>query len=138
MAETQNQTPPVQPPPTGPAQASGSPEKDARLWCMLCHLAIIVPCFPCVLTLIIWMIKKKEFPSVDVHGKRALNFQLSVFIVSFAIVIASVVLSFVHLGFIGLINWPIWLAAAVLGVIAGIKANNGENYEYPWSLKLIK
>jgi uncharacterized Tic20 family protein len=138
MAETQNQTPPIQPPPASPTPASGGSEKDGRLWCMLCHLAIIFPCLPFLITLLIWQLKKNEFPAVDVHGKRAFNFQLSIFIVCFAIGIASFALAFVHLGFIGLVNWPIWICAVVLGIIAGIKANNGEDYEYPWSLKLIK
>jgi uncharacterized Tic20 family protein len=138
MAETQNQTPPVQPPPAGPAPASSSPEKDARLWCMLCHLAIIVPCVPCLLTILIWQLKKNEFPSVDVHGKRALNYQISVFIVMFVCWIAVFILAFIHLGFLSIVMPFIGLAALVFAIIAGIKANNGEDYEYPWSLKLIK
>ena len=106
---------------------------------MLCHLAIIIPCVPCLLTLLIWQLKKGEFPSVDVHGKRALNFQISVFIVLFVGYFAAFVLTFIK---IGLLLFPVLglagLAAIVFGVIAGIKANNGEDYEYPWSLKLIK
>jgi uncharacterized Tic20 family protein len=29
------------------------------------------------------------------------------------------------------------LASLVFSVIAGIKANEGKDYQYPWSLKLI-
>ena len=139
MAENQTQPPPpIQPPTTNPPPASGSPEKDARMWNMLCHLAIIVPCVPCLLTILIWQLKKGEFPSVDVHGKRALNYQISVFLVMFAGWIVTFILAFIHLGFLAFVMPLIGLAAIVFAVIAGIKANNGEDYEYPWSLKLIK
>jgi len=30
------------------------------------------------------------------------------------------------------------LAGMVLAVIAGIKANNGENYKYPFSIEFVK
>jgi hypothetical protein len=32
----------------------------------------------------------------------------------------------------------IGIAGLVLSVIAAIKANNGEDYKYPWSLELVK
>jgi hypothetical protein len=100
----ENQMPPSQtPPPTQPAPTPGSNESQARMWNMLCHLGGLVPCIPCVCTLLIWQIKKNEFPSVEVHGKTALNFQIT-----------------------------------MLVIIAGIKANNGEDYKYPFSFQLIK
>src|SRR5580658_514048 len=117
MAENPVQTPP----PIGSTTPPANSDKDARMWCMLCHLAIILSCLGLVCTIIIWQTKKTEFPLVDVHGKRALNFQLSVFIACLAIGMAAFVLSFVHLGFIGLLNPLIWLGAIILGIMAGIK-----------------
>ena len=137
----ENQMPPAQtPPPTQPAPTPpGSNESQARMWNMLCHLGGLVPCIPCLCTLLIWQIKKNEFPSVDVHGKMALNFQITMLIVWVAAVIASVVLSFIHLGFIVSLLFPlIGLAYLILVIIAGIKANNGEDYKYPFSFNLIK
>jgi uncharacterized Tic20 family protein len=32
----------------------------------------------------------------------------------------------------------IGLAGLIFPIIAGIKANNGEDYKYPWSLELMK
>jgi hypothetical protein len=135
MPDNQNQTPP----PAQPTPASGSPGSQARTWNMLCHLGGLVPCIPCVCTLLIWQIKKNEFPSVNVHGKTALNFQITAIIVWVAAVIASVVLSFIHLGFLMSLLFPlIGLAYLILVIIASIKANNGEDYKYPWSLELVK
>jgi uncharacterized Tic20 family protein len=43
---------------------------------------------------------------------------------------------------IGFLLIPVVVAIALCGlifaIIAGIKANNGEAYRYPWSLTLIK
>ena len=137
MADNQTTPPPVQPSPSTPPPAS--PESQARMWNMFCHLGGLVPCVPCVCTILIWQLKKSEFPSVDVHGKRALNFQISMLIVWVAAVVASVVLSFIHLSIIVSLLFPVvGLAYLILVVIAGIKANNGEDYKYPWSLELVK
>ena len=133
MPDNQTQTPPpVQP-------SSSNPESQARMWNMLCHLAGLVPCIPCLCTILIWQLKKSEFPSVDIHGKRALNFQISVFLVFVAGMIASVVLSYIHLGWLISLLFPlVGLGAMVCMVLAGIKANSGVDFKYPWSLELVK
>jgi len=133
MPDNQTQTPPPAQPP------SSNPESQARMWNMLCHLAGLVPCIPCLLTVLIWQLKKGEFPSVDVHGKRALNFQITMVIVWVACIIASIILSFIHLHFLVSLLFPlIGLAYLILVIMAGIKANNGEDWKYPWSLELVK
>src|SRR5208282_318709 len=137
---SENQTPPSQtPPPPQPAPTPGSNESQACMWNMLCHLGGLVPCIPCLCTLLIWQIKKNEFPSVEVHGKTALNFQITVLLVYVAGMIAFVVLSFIHLGILMSLLFPlIGLAYLIFVIIAGIKANNGEDYKYPFSFNLIK
>lgn len=140
--QTQPQTPPpVQPPPVNPPPpAPGSPESQARMWNMLCHLSALaafigVPFGNIIGPLIIWQLKKNEFPSVDVHGKAALNFQITITLA--ALVLAApmffclFVLAIPVLMLIG-------LAGVIFAIIAGIKANNGEDYKYPWSLELVK
>ena len=148
MAENQTQAPPPIQPPTNPPPAAAppppNPEAQARTWNMLCHLSALAACvgvpFGNILgPLIVWQIKKNEFPSVDVHGKAALNFQITVLLVCIAGMIASVVLSVIHLGWLISLLFPlVGLAALVCMVIAGIKANNGEDYKYPFSLELVK
>src|SRR4030042_6383157 len=62
---------------------AGQPEinKDARMWAMFCHLAglagLVVPVIGCVIgPLVLWQIKKEEFPFVDEQGKEDVNFQI--------------------------------------------------------------
>ena len=134
-------------PPTFPPQPSApvpsANDGQARTWNMLCHLSAlagyIIPFGNVLGPLLVWQIKKNEFPSVDEHGKAALNFQLTVLIAVFASGVAAILLSFVCIGFLLI---PVVIAVALCGlifaIIAGIKANNGEAYRYPWSLTLIK
>ncbi len=133
--------PPTQPPQSSPPVQPGS-ESHARTWNRLCHLSAlagyIIPFGNIIGPLLIWQIKKNEFPSVEEHGKAALNFQLTVLIALFVGVIVAVLLSFVCIGFLLIpVVVAIGLCGLVFAVIAGIKANNGEPYQYPWSLKLI-
>lgn len=136
--------PPVMPPPTVPP----NPESQARTWNMLCHLSALSAClgvpFGNVLgPLIVWQIKKNEIPSVDVHGKAALNFQITFTLASLAAGTITFLLVLMCIGWlllpllIGLISIMSigWL---VFTIIASIKASNGETYQYPWSLTLIK
>src|SRR6266516_1586873 len=76
--------PPTAPPPMTPQQLSPE-EKNARTWNMLCHLSALcgflgVPFGNVIGPLLVWQLKKNDVPSVEAHGKAALNFQLTVLI----------------------------------------------------------
>ncbi len=134
--------PPTPPPAPQPPLSPGN-ESQARTWNMLCHLSalagFIIPFGNILGPLIIWQIKKNEFPSVEEDGKASLNFQITVMIALFVGIIASVPLSFVCIGFLFIpVMVVIGLCGLIFAVIAGIKANNGEPYRYPWSLTLVK
>jgi len=85
-----------------------------------------------VAPLVIWQVQKNKSAFVDYHGKEAVNFQITM-----AIAAAFSFLLFLLL--IGLVL--IWIVGAVwliFTVIAAIKANNGEYYRYPLTIRLIK
>ncbi|HUA69200.1 MAG TPA: DUF4870 domain-containing protein [Candidatus Saccharimonadales bacterium] len=145
MSENQTQAPPPTqpPPPTQTTPAPGSPESQARTWNMLCHLSalagFIIPLGNLLGPLLVWQIKKNEFPSVNAHGKASLNFQITVIIALIAGIIIATILSFFCVGFLLFpIVVLIGLAGLIFAIIAGIKANNGEDYKYPFSLELIR
>jgi uncharacterized protein len=129
---------------TPPSPAPPPPDSNAhRAWDMWCHLAalagLVIPFGNVIGPLIIWQMKRNEFPSVDQHGKESLNFQLSVLIY----ILAGTVLALVGTFFcIGWLLVPVLVAlhfgALILAVIAGIKANDGMSYQYPLNLRLIK
>jgi uncharacterized Tic20 family protein len=120
-----------------PATKEPEVSKDARMWAMFCHLAglagYIMPVAGNIIgPLILWQIKKDEYPFVDEQGKEAVNFQISMSLYA----LISIPLFFVCIG-------PFLLAAVgivdlVLLIIATIKANNGEHYRYPLTIRFIK
>ena len=116
--------------------ATGVPEKDERMWGMLCHLTafsgLIIPFGWILGPLIVWLIKKDEMPFVDDQGKESLNFQLTMFI---AFVI-SAILMFVVIGF--LFIGILYIYEIIVLIIASIKANEGVLYRYPYTIRFIK
>jgi uncharacterized protein len=112
------------------APPSAEVSKDARMWAMLCHLLGLFTCF--IGPLIIWLIKKDEDPFVDNQGKEALNFQITVAIAG----IVSGLLAVVCIGvFLGI---AVSIADLVFAIVASVKANSGEAYRYPVSIRFIK
>ncbi len=112
-------------------------EKDARTWGMFCHLAALaafvgIPFGNILGPLVIWLIKKNDYPFVDQQGKSALNFQISMAIYA----IIPFLLVFVVIGIPLLI--ALGVADLIMVILAAVKANNGESYKYPLSIKFIK
>jgi uncharacterized Tic20 family protein len=115
----------------------GTPDKDARTWAMICHLSALagffIPGIGFVLgPLVVWAIKRDESPFIDVQGKEALNFQLTMFL---AFVVATVLVVI----FVGLfLVLALAVAEVILIVIASVKVNEGVDYRYPVNLRFIK
>lgn len=112
------------------------PSAEERQWAMFAHLSalvgFIIPLGSILGPLIIWQIKKNEMPFVDDQGKEALNFQITVMLAVILCILLFVI-------FIGILLLPIvGIAALVFTIMAGIKANEGQTYRYPFTLRLIK
>ncbi len=146
MSTPPDNMPPPPPPATDPG--SGGVPAEARTWGMLAHLTSLIGalvtgaigggwgCF--IGPLIVWLIKKDTMPFVDDQGKEALNFNITVAIVTLILLLLSVLTLGIGLlitGPLWVILWIFWL---VFTIIASIRANNGEKYRYPLTLRLIK
>lgn len=121
---------------TDPAPAGSGVSSEERQWAMFAHLAalagFIIPFGNIIGPLVIWMVKKETMPFVDDQGRESLNFQITVTIAALVCLALFVVL-------IGMLLLPlVGLAALVLTVIAGIKANEGVSYRYPFAWRPIK
>lgn len=111
--------------------------KNARTWGMLCHLTSLsallgIPMGNIIGPLVVWLIKKEEFPFVDDQGKESLNFQLS-FLLYYII---SGLLVFLLIGI--LLLPALAILNFVLVIIASIKANEGVFYRYPFTIRFIR
>ncbi|WP_199312728.1 DUF4870 domain-containing protein [Microcoleus sp. FACHB-672] len=162
--------------------AEENKNESARTWAMLCHLSsllwiplslstILLIGIPISLIflnilgpLIIWMLKKKQHPLIDAHGKESLNFQITLLLYSLVIGVvlllsvgscwlgfstnSSAILGFVGLGLIvagvglailgGLMGLILWLGQLLLTLFASIKAKKGELYRYPYTIRLLR
>lgn len=123
-------------PEPAPEPTAAEVGKDARLFGMLCHLlaltGFVVPFGSIIGPLVMWLIKREEFPFVDDQGKEALNFAISMLIYA----IVAGILTIVIIGIPLLIAiFVFWL---VMVIIAAMKANSGIAYRYPLTIRLIK
>jgi hypothetical protein len=113
------------------AAPAGEVSKDARTWGMLCHLLGLFTNF--VGPLVVWLIKKDEDPFIDRQGKEALNFQITVAI---AYAASGVLVLLCGIGFITGIG--VFICNLIFCIMASVKANDGKDYRYPVSIRLIK
>ncbi len=111
-------------------------DPDERTWGMLCHLSAfagcIIPFGNIIGPLIVYSVKRQQYPLVEDQGKEVLNFQITL---SIALII-SFILIFAVIGIF--LAGAIGIAGLVLTVIGALKANNGEYYRYPLSIRFIK
>jgi uncharacterized protein len=114
------------------------PTKDEKMWAMFCHLAALsgfvvpIPFAGIIGPLIIWSLKKDEFPLVADQGKEAMNFQITVAI----LFVLFLLLLFVCIG--AFLLTALGIFNLVFVIIAALKANEGMQYRYPMSIRFIK
>jgi uncharacterized protein len=123
-------------PPVPPAPSLDGPSPESRQWGMFAHLSaligFVIPFGNILGPLIIWQMKKNEMPFVDDQGKEALNFQITTLIaVAVCMLLMVVLIGFLLLPLVGLV----WLVFTIIGAL---KANAGEFYRYPLTIRLIK
>ncbi|TWI04939.1 hypothetical protein IP90_01081 [Luteimonas cucumeris] len=132
---------------TPPPAPAGTPGAEERQWAMFAHLSALAGGLVTSAIggwgfflgpLIIWLVKKDTMPFVADQAKEALNFNITVS----AIFVVLLILTVLSLGIGALLTVPVMLivglGALVLIIIAAVKANNGEAYRYPFTLRLVK
>ena len=133
---------------TPPPPPSGTPGAEERQWAMFAHLSALlggiltsgwagsIGCF--LGPLVIWMMKKDTMPFVDDQAKEALNFNITIAIIFFALFMMTLL----TLGIGALLTVPLMIlvgvAWLVFTIIAAMKANQGIAYRYPVNVRLIK
>ena len=104
---------------------------------MFIHLSRLLDAFVfpvgVIVTILLWQTQKDQMPALDAHGKMAANWMIS----SFIYMAVSVPLIFLF--FLGLLTMTIvWVLMIIFPIIAAVKANNGEYWEYPLTIKFLK
>ncbi|MFC3717144.1 DUF4870 domain-containing protein [Luteimonas soli] len=137
-----------------------TPTASERQWAALAHLSALVLALMTswiagaagvLAAVVVYMIKRDDSPFASAHAREAINFNLSMFIyacVATAIGIALVGATVLTLGLGLLVTLPaglvlvlaiaaIAVAWLVCSIVATIKAWNGEEYRYPFTIRLL-
>jgi hypothetical protein len=108
--------------------------RNLAIWCHLSSFALYlgIPFGNLIGVLVFWLINRDRSEFIDWHGREALNFQISLVIYSAIALLLSLLL-------IGLLLFPLlMLFHIVLTVIAAVRAGEGKEYRYPFTLRLIQ
>lgn len=108
---------------------------DVNLWSMFIHLSqfcgYLLPLAGLVVPIILWQVKKNDSPIIDQHGRIVANWIIS----------SLIYYAVTGLLWFLLIGIPLFFVVVVICIVfpilGGIKANNGEIWEYPLSIKFF-
>jgi uncharacterized Tic20 family protein len=114
-----------------PAPEGVAPQEDKTL-ALLTHLSGIILSF--IVPLVIWLTNKDKPDKgwLNDQAKEALNFQITIAIAY----VICMVLAVIIIG--GLLAPVVWLINLIFCILAGVKANEGTAYRYPFAIRLIK
>jgi uncharacterized Tic20 family protein len=111
-------------------------EKEERQWAMFAHIgtfsSMFVPLGNIIAPIVIWQMKKNDSEFVVEQAKESLNFQITLFIYA----LISFLLVFIIIGFF--LIFALVIFGLIMVIIGGIKANEGEDFRYPMTLRLVK
>lgn len=110
---------------------------DDRTWGAIAHLAaligLLLPLGLVLGPLLVWALKKNDSEFIDQQGKSALNFQLSILLISFILILLSAMIRpLLPLAFVT------GIAGLAFAIMAGVTVFKGKPFKYPWSLRLFK
>ena len=116
-------------------EAAAKIASDTNMWAMLIHLSqfcgYIIPLAGLIVPIVLWQIKKDEFPGIDRHGRIVANWV-------FTEIIFSIIFAVLILVIIGL---PLLIALGIVGIIypiiGAVKASNSETWPYPCSIRFF-
>lgn len=112
------------------------PGREECNWAVACHLSalagFVLPLGSVLGPLVVWLLGRERSPYVDMQGKEALNFQLTM-LVAYLIAAALV---FIVIGI------PLLVILAtldlVLVIVAAVQAGSGVAWRYPISFPLVR
>ena len=142
------------------------PGMGVGTYCMLLHLSPLAgfafPLLAIALPFVLWMVNKDSSAEVDAHGRRVLNWVLSLIVYWVGLLFVFWILLAFYMGvfsppeFFGAAAnlevedmWPFALAMGVIAVtliclfilfpiIGGIKAGKGERWSYPLTIRFLR
>jgi len=120
---------PPQPPLYGAQPVTPMTPSDEKMWATLIHVGGVLGYF--LPSLIGYIVLKDRGPFIRSHAMTALNFQLTLLIVT----IVGLALTAIFIGFLVLI--AAFVLNIVLSIMAALAANRGQYFAYPICIKFL-
>ena len=111
-----------------------APRYTTGIFCHLLGLASFlgIPFGNIIAPLFLWLLKRAEDPFIDVCGKEAVNFQITI---SLYFTLSAVLI----FAMIGILLLPLVVIFHVIyTIVASIKASEGHYYRYPLTIRFIR
>jgi len=119
---------------------------EQNQWGLFAHLSqllgFVIPFAGIAAPLIIWQIKKDEFPALDAHGKMIINWAISsiiyglIILFSMLFTVFSISSAGIIIGVLGIFG--LFVMSVAFPIIGGVKASKGELWEYPLTINFLK
>jgi uncharacterized protein len=132
------------------SQPPGYASIEDRTWALVTHVGAALCTFISggvlgfVPPLVALLARGNRSPAVREHATNALNFFIPVSALSFLLSLSwpggfwPFGVTLLASGLLRLLAAAVWVAGIVFGIVAGIRANNGQVYRYPLALPIIK
>lgn len=112
--------------------APNANDRETRQWAMFLHFSMlagwIIPMAGLIVPILIWQMKKDELPGIVPHAHVVLNW----IVTSLVYAMICFVLLIVLIGALGFV--VLGIVTVIFAIIGGIKANDGELWEYPGTI----
>jgi len=115
-----------------PAAPQGYSTSEEKTWALIAHFGGIIVGF--IAPLVALLVKGGDSPTVRAHAVEALNFQITWGV---ALIIASI-LAVCSFGFLFFLPFIPIVIIVIFSILGGLKANEGQVYQYPMSIRLVK
>jgi uncharacterized Tic20 family protein len=117
--------------PQGYGSAGAVSPSDERTWSMIAHIGTII--IGIIAPLITYLVYKDRSQFVKTQSAESLNFQITILIAY----VLSWIIAGVTFGLLFFLPGIVWVVNLVFVIMAGIAANKGENYRYPFSIRMV-
>jgi len=115
---------------------AGAENQEVRNSAVAAHLStfagLVVPFGSVIGPLAVWLTRRHRDPFIDQAGREALNFGISIAIYGSLLLVAALMLVGIPLLMVGVVAW------VVLASLAAVKASQGQAYQYPLTLRLVR
>jgi uncharacterized protein len=132
------------------SQPRGYASVEDKTWALVAHFGGALGTFISggvlgfVAPLVALLARGNQVPTVREHARNALNFFIPVSVVALVLSLSwpggfwPFGFGLLASGFVRLLSAAVWVVGIVFGIVAGIRANDGQLYRYPLALPIIK